>query len=82
MPDGAFYVFPSCAGILGLKSPAGTLMQSDQDFAMCLLAEAHVAVVPGSAFGGANHFRLSFAADMKLLDQALIRIKNFCSDCS
>ena len=82
VPDGAFYVFPSCKGLLGLTSPAGTVLKTDTDFAQCLLTEVFVAVVPGSSFGAPDHFRLSFAADIDLLELALERIKRFCSDCS
>ena len=73
MPDGTFYAFPSCEGLLGLKTQEKTIA-NDQDFARYLLDEANVAVVPGSAFGVPNRLRISYAADITLLNEACRRI--------
>ena len=73
-PNGAFYVFPSCKGLLGKK----TKIKTDSEFVEKLLDKANVAVVQGSAFGLAGHFRISYATSMKKLTVALDRIKSFC----
>ncbi|RUT34998.1 pyridoxal phosphate-dependent aminotransferase [Arsenicitalea aurantiaca] len=78
-PEGAFYVFPSCAEVLGRKSGGGRLLETDADFVMALLEETGVALVQGSAFGLAGHFRLSYAASDRELDAALSRIGEFCA---
>ncbi len=77
MPDGAFYVYPDCKDWIGLQTEAGTVLKTDVDVANALLAEAHVAVVPGTAFHSAPHMRLSYAADMATLEKACERIANF-----
>ncbi len=77
-PDGAFYVFPDCAGLMGKTSPAGQVIENDLDFANALLDEAHVAVVPGLAFQGSPNFRISYSVDTDKLRQACDRIKSFC----
>lgn len=76
-PDGAFYVFPNIAGCLGRTTPGGTMITTDEDFAMALLDEAHVAVVHGAAFGMSPYFRLSYAADEATLAKACRRIAVF-----
>ncbi len=76
-PDGAFYVFPSIAGILGRVTPAGRRMDTDADFAAALLEEAHVAVVAGAAFGMSPHVRISTAADEATLLHACERLGSF-----
>ena len=60
-PEGAFYVYPSCAGLIGKKTPAGEVINTDEDFAKYLLEAEGVAVVHGDAFGLAPHFRISYA---------------------
>ncbi len=78
-PDGAFYVFPSIAGLLGKTSAGGAQIRGDEDFVMALLEENGVALVHGSAFGLAGHFRLSYAASNAQLEEALNRIGDFCA---
>jgi 3-oxoacyl-[acyl-carrier protein] reductase len=60
--DGAFYLFSSCVGIIGRRQPNGEIIENDVQFAMYLLESAGVAVVPGSAFGPGDYFRISFAS--------------------
>lgn len=76
-PEGAFYVFPSIAGLLGRVTPGGQRIDSDADFASALLGEAHVAVVAGAAFGMSPHVRISTAADDVTLARACGRIAEF-----
>ncbi len=80
-PAGAFYAFPSSAGLIGRTSPGGEALSSGADLAMALIEEADVALVPGSAFGLAGHLRLSYAASDRDLDTALIRIAAFAEGC-
>jgi len=77
-PDGAFYVFPSCAAHIGKVSKGGRQINNDENFVMALLVENHVALVHGAAFGLEGHFRLSYAASSADLSQALQRIGEFC----
>ena len=79
VPDGAFYLFPSCAGMIGRKRPDGRVIASDVDFATFLLEEVGVAVVPGSAFGLAPFFRISFATATERLRTACDRIASACA---
>jgi aspartate aminotransferase len=78
-PEGAFYVFPSCQRLLGKTSAAGTVLSTDEDFVMALLDETGVALVHGAAFGLPGHFRLSYAASNKELEEAVQRIQEFCA---
>jgi len=78
-PQGAFYAFPSCADALGRNSPSGKVLRSDTDFAEELLEHAGVGVVPGTAFGAAKHFRVSYAVSHDTLVQACQRIAAFCA---
>ena len=73
-PEGAFYVFVSCEGLIGKMTPSGEKIVSDLDFASYLLESQGVAVVPGSAFGKSPYFRISYAASMELLVKACDRI--------
>lgn len=77
MPDGAFYLFPSCEALLGKKTPQGRLIDSDAAFASELLNIEGVAVVPGSAFGTPGHFRTTFAVATESLIEASHRIQRF-----
>jgi aspartate aminotransferase len=77
-PQGAFYVYPSCAGLIGRKTPDGKVMQSDRDFVLYLMEQAGVAGVHGEAYGLSPHFRLSFAASMDELEEACRRIQAAC----
>jgi aspartate aminotransferase len=79
VPEGAFYLFPSCAGMIGRKRPDGRMIEGDVDFATYLLEEVGVAVVPGSAFGLAPYFRISFATATERLEQACARISDACA---
>ena len=77
-PEGAFYVYPSCAGAIGKKTPGGKVIESDTIFATELLAAEGIAVVQGEAFGLSPHFRISYAASMESLKDACGRIIRFC----
>jgi aspartate aminotransferase len=79
MPDGAFYVFPSCAGTIGKKTPDGKTIQTDTDFVTYLLESVGVAVVQGSAFGLAPYFRISYATSSEVLREACTRIQKACA---
>jgi aspartate aminotransferase len=78
-PNGAFYVFPSCKGLYNKKTPAGIVINNDNDFATYLLEDALVAVVPGVAFGAEGFFRISYAASDEFLNNALDRITKACN---
>ncbi|WP_265500295.1 pyridoxal phosphate-dependent aminotransferase [Paracoccus beibuensis] len=82
VPQGAFYVYPSMAGLIGKSSRAGTLIDSDEAFANALLDEEGVAVVFGAAFGLSPHFRISYATSDKILADAMARIRRFCEGCN
>ena len=79
MPDGAFYAFPDCGGLLGKTSAKGTTLTTDLDVAKAILDEVHVALVPGSAFHASPNLRLSYAADIDTLKIACERIQEFCA---
>ena len=81
-PDGAFYVFPSCKGLIGKKDKNGKKLENDTDFAQSLLEHNNVAVVQGSAFGLEGFFRISYATSMQNLKKAMERIKTFCESLS
>jgi aspartate aminotransferase len=82
VPEGAFYVYPSCAGLIGTKTPEGKEITSDADFAVALLETEGVAVVHGAAFGLSPFFRISYATSNKLLEEACMRIQRFCASLS
>ena len=77
-PEGAFYVFPSVAGLLGKTTAGGVLLRTDEDVSLALLSEAHVAVVQGSAFGKSPYIRISTATSDARLIEACQRIAVFC----
>ena len=77
-PDGAFYVFPSCKGLIGKKDNSGKELKTDTDFVQSLLENSGVAVVQGSAFGLEGFFRISYATSMDNLKKALEKISSFC----
>jgi len=79
-PEGAFYVYPSCAGLLGKTAPSGKVIGSDEDFAVELLETEGVAVVMGAAFGLSPHFRISYATANSVLEDACQRIQRFCAN--
>ncbi|MDZ4736797.1 MAG: pyridoxal phosphate-dependent aminotransferase [Rhodospirillaceae bacterium] len=74
-PEGAFYVYPSCAGAIGRKTPQGKVIETDEDFVTYLLGQAEVAAVQGAAFGLSPHFRISYATSTELLREACTRIQ-------
>jgi len=74
-PDGAFYVYPSCAGLIGAKRPDGQVIENDGDYVTWLLEEGGVAAVQGAAFGLEPHFRISYATSTQALIDAMARIK-------
>ncbi|QFQ88424.1 aminotransferase class I/II-fold pyridoxal phosphate-dependent enzyme [Paracoccus kondratievae] len=78
VPQGAFYVYPSIAALIGKTSAAGTVIVDDEAFATALLDETGVAVVFGAAFGLSPHFRISYATSDEMLADACARIKRFC----
>jgi aspartate aminotransferase len=77
-PEGAFYVFPSCAGLLGKKAPDGRVINTDEDFVLYLLDAEKLAGVHGAAYGCAPFFRFSFATSMAVLDEGCARLKRAC----
>jgi aspartate aminotransferase len=74
-PEGAFYVYPSCAGVVGRKTPDGTVIEDSEGFATYLLESVGVAVVQGTAFGLDPHFRISYATSDVVLAEACARIR-------
>jgi len=79
MPEGAFYVYPSCAEAIGKKTQKGKVLTSDEDFIVELLEQEGVAVVHGTAFGQGPNFRISYAASTRMLEDACQRIQRFTS---
>ena len=77
-PEGAFYVYPSCAGAIGKATSKGVLIKNDEDFVTALLEDEGVAVVHGAAFAGSPAFRISYAASKESLEDACRRIQRFC----
>ena len=79
-PQGAFYVYPSCAGMIGRKTPDGSTVETDEDAVTYLLETEGVAAVHGSAFGLSPHFRISYATSTALLEDACERIQRACAN--
>jgi aspartate aminotransferase len=79
-PEGAFYVYPSCAGTIGKTTPSGKTLAGDEDFVTELLESEGVAVVQGSAFGFGPAFRISYATKTEDLEEACRRIQRFCGN--
>ncbi len=79
-PEGAFYVYPSCAGTIGKTTPDGKVIKTDTDFVSALLEAEGVAVVQGAAFGLEPYFRISYATSEQALTKACERIKRFCQN--
>jgi aspartate aminotransferase len=79
-PEGAFYVYPSCAGTIGKTAPSGKVIASDEDFVSELLAAEGVAAVHGAAFGTSPYFRISYATATTTLEDACTRIQRFCGN--
>lgn len=78
-PEGAFYVYPSCAGVIGKTTPDGKKIESDEDFVTYLLEGEGVAAVHGAAFGLSPHFRVSYAVSEEVLKEACMRIQKACA---
>ena len=78
-PEGAFYVYPSCAGTLGKRTPKGKVIEDDTGFVEYLLETEGVAVVQGVAFGLSPHFRISYATSTEALTEACRRIQRACA---
>lgn len=81
-PEGAFYVYPSCAELIGKKTPDGKVIDTDEAFAIALLEAEGVAVVHGAAFGLSPNFRISYATSNQCLEDACARIQRFCASLS
>ena len=81
-PEGAFYVYPTCRGLIGKKTQDGKVIESDEDFATALLEQEGVAVVHGAAFGLSPFFRISYATSTEALEEACTRIQRFCGSLS
>jgi aspartate aminotransferase len=79
-PQGAFYVYPSCAGTIGKTSPSGKVIGNDEDFVNELLEAEGVAVVHGSAFGLGPNFRVSYATSTSVLEDACKKIQRFTAE--
>ena len=75
-PEGAFYVYPNCKGLIGSKDPNGKVMKNDHEGVIYLMEEGGVAAVHGEAYGLSPHFRLSFADSMENLEEACRRIQS------
>ncbi len=78
-PEGAFYVYPSCEGTIGKKTPDGLTIETDEDFVTYILESEGVAVVQGAAFGLSPYFRVSYATSTELLEDACQRIQRACA---
>ena len=78
-PDGAFYVYPSCAGLIGKKTPDGKILKSDEDVVTYFLETEGIAAVHGAAFGLSPHFRISYATSTEALEDACQRIQRACT---
>ncbi|MBS7702787.1 pyridoxal phosphate-dependent aminotransferase [Chelatococcus asaccharovorans] len=81
-PEGAFYVYPNIASCIGKTTAGGRAIETDTDFVSALLEEAHVAAVPGSAYGMSPHFRISYATDIDSLKEGCLRIAQLCAGLS
>ncbi|HAE01558.1 MAG TPA: aspartate aminotransferase [Rhodospirillaceae bacterium] len=81
-PEGAFYVYPSCEGVIGRKTPSGKVLETDQDFVTYLLEDKGVATVQGAAFGLSPYFRISYATSTEALEEACRRIQTACGQLS
>ncbi len=78
-PKGAFYIYPCCAGVIGKKTPSGTIIKTDEDFVAYLLESENVATVHGGAYGVSPYFRISYASSVKELTEACERIQRACA---
>ncbi|MCV6576376.1 MAG: aminotransferase class I/II-fold pyridoxal phosphate-dependent enzyme, partial [Cohaesibacter sp.] len=81
-PEGAFYAFPTCSNCFGKKTPNGKMIDNIDDLATFLLEQHQVTIIPGTAFGAPNEFRISYAASLDMLQKACLRIKTGCAQLS
>ncbi len=79
-PQGAFYLFPRCAGLLGRKTPLGKILDTEQDVVVYLLEHVGVAVVQGEAYGLSPHLRISIASSLDNVVEAGRRIARAVAD--
>lgn len=77
-PEGAFYLYPGCAGVIGKSTPQGKRIETDEDFVLAMLEAEGIGAVHGGAFGHSPYFRISYAMDKSQLEEALRRIERFC----
>ena len=77
-PDGAFYLYPNCAGLIGKRTPQGKIIGNDLDFVIHLLESVGVASIHGGAYGLEPHFRISTATSMEILEDGCERIETAC----
>ena len=73
-PDGAFYTYVNCAGVIGKTTPEGQVISNDQDFTLYLLDAASVAVIQGSAYGLGPYFRISYATSLDVIEESIAAI--------
>jgi len=78
-PEGAFYVYPSCAGLIGKTTPDGKVLENDEDVVAYFLETEGIAAVHGAAFGLSPHFRISYATSTEVLEDACQRIQRACA---
>lgn len=78
LPEGAFYVFPSCKDIIGKKTPTGQVLKTDEDFILYLLEAENLAILHGAAYGVSPFFRISYAASLDMLEEGCARLKRAC----
>ncbi|WP_420997335.1 pyridoxal phosphate-dependent aminotransferase [Cupriavidus sp. 30B13] len=78
VPEGAFYVFPSCAGVIGRKTPGGQVLRTDEDFILYLLESENLAVLQGAAYGVSPFFRISYATSLEVLEEGCSRLRRAC----
>lgn len=77
-PEGAFYLYPGCRGVIGKTTPAGKRIETDEDFVLAMLDAEGIGAVHGGAFGHSPYFRISYALSKAELEEALTRIERFC----
>ncbi|HEY9280251.1 MAG TPA: pyridoxal phosphate-dependent aminotransferase [Eoetvoesiella sp.] len=82
LPEGAFYVYPSCRDLIGKKTPSGQVLTSDQDFILYLLEAENLAVLQGEAYGASPFFRISYATSLDVLEEGCARLKRACAQLS
>jgi aspartate aminotransferase len=79
VPDGAFFIWGDCSGVIGRRAPDGKLIESDDDFVVSAIEHAGVVVMPGSPFGMSPYFRLCYSASLEVLEEAMQRLRGFCN---